>query len=902
MQCYQCHSQIQETCIFCPRCGTQTNVNETVIQSALNQNQQAIAAIYHIARTPMYNEIHLLVASPEDCEELYQDALEKVLAHLDQLKDPAKFRAWAKVIARNTAIDFLRRQGRFAGKETHDEEAIGNVADTNPDAQPVELTERSEVARQLNTLLHELPDDQRVILVMQASEQVTYREIAEQMGLNENTVRSKALYAKRKLRVRIMEMRKAGIAAFVFVPLNYLGFLIRKLDEFDVPDVPDGLDRFLKHLTSAVSGISPDFMKGQGNQGSAHDGGSGAAHSGQTEGNGGQTPTRPNSRSTAEGNSQAPSSGRAADAGMRRGHTASSGVRWPGGKSIPFHRGIVADKVRTIVWAFQNSVKVRTAVIAVLCAAVGLPVTHAVMRPNHHNLSELVGKPLREVQKIYPTLQFERFPDLDNVGLYGCYDESGRDVYFEVETNKLDSDEKVMAILLWPRDFDYSLEGVHPGMSQEQYDTTLTKRGYQRVERDQYTSFEEEKSKYDHGEWYQKGDGSLLYISFPIVDDLTHAAGIYLYSKDYLDGVPEADDESQAEPYHETDLLGYIGKPFHNIKINYNDLEEEEDEKEIEKAGIRIYQNASFSVWCRNHDDETVFAIELTNPDASYSLDGQSLVTWSSAQLNQNYRYILPTEWSESEKLLFSLTAELKPGIDPSSIDYYEDHEHPSRVLWDQYDQTDRIECAGACDMDLIPESVKEMYSDSGSQSDKNSEAELAQSPSETPTLTETPTLGGYNAAACIGHTLQEVQQAYAGTEEDYVYDMSDIAIFSNSYFALWMHTDSEQTMSAVGLYDQTGTYHIDNITLGMTEEQARQTLQDEGYTAVEAADRTAFEQDLIQGYSNTYSNAVFFKNAAGDEMSLTFLDGTASDVKKFSAAFQEQFATHFNPNEGVWG
>ena len=625
MQCYQCHSQIQETCIFCPRCGTQTNVNETVIQSALNQNQQAIAAIYHIARTPMYNEIHLLVASPEDCEELYQDALEKVLAHLDQLKDPAKFRAWAKVIARNTAIDFLRRQGRFAGKETHDEEAIGNVADTNPDAQPVELTERSEVARQLNTLLHELPDDQRVILVMQASEQVTYREIAEQMGLNENTVRSKALYAKRKLRVRIMEMRKAGIAAFVFVPLNYLGFLIRKLDEFDVPDVPDGLDRFLKHLTSAVSGISPDFMKGQGNQGSAHDGGSGAAHPGQTEGNGGQASPHPNSRGTAEETSQAPSSGRAADAGMKQnravlsqqqrdpnsakaggagsghpgqmegngrqalskpvsqgpaegtgqtlssgnaadagvkqGRAASSGIRLPGGKNMLFRSGMVADIIHTFVWAVQTSVKVRTVVIVVLCAVVGLPITHAVLHPNAatdaYNLAGLMGKSLSELEKQFPTIQLLDNPYGDDLEFYGCYDAAGRYLQFEVVIPWLD--QRVSAISMSAHDADHSLEGVQTGMTKEQYDAALTRQGYQKVDQDRYAKFEEAVTKSDHDVWYQKEDGSLLYLPSDIQDGPTHVAEVELYSKaystDYFAGFPEETDQSPEDPYSEEDVF-----------------------------------------------------------------------------------------------------------------------------------------------------------------------------------------------------------------------------------------------------------------------------------------------------------------------------------------------------------
>src|SRR5579863_492615 len=57
--------------------------------------------------------IHRIVGNTADAQDLAQEAFIKALQRQDQLKDLDKAAQWVSRIARNTAIDFLRRGGRL---------------------------------------------------------------------------------------------------------------------------------------------------------------------------------------------------------------------------------------------------------------------------------------------------------------------------------------------------------------------------------------------------------------------------------------------------------------------------------------------------------------------------------------------------------------------------------------------------------------------------------------------------------------------------------------------------------------------------------------------------------------------------------------------------------------------
>ena len=75
----------------------------------------------HIRR--VFVQIYRIVGSVADAQDLTQEAFIKALQHQDQIKDEQKAAHWLSRIATNTAIDFLRRNGRATFCEIQDTQA-----------------------------------------------------------------------------------------------------------------------------------------------------------------------------------------------------------------------------------------------------------------------------------------------------------------------------------------------------------------------------------------------------------------------------------------------------------------------------------------------------------------------------------------------------------------------------------------------------------------------------------------------------------------------------------------------------------------------------------------------------------------------------------------------------------
>src|SRR5512132_1860501 len=89
----------------------------------------------HLRR--IFVQIYRIVGNVADAQDLTQEAFIKALQRQDQLKDELKAAHWLSRIATNTAIDFLRRNGRVQFCEI-------DVAPESPSESPEEELLRSE--------------------------------------------------------------------------------------------------------------------------------------------------------------------------------------------------------------------------------------------------------------------------------------------------------------------------------------------------------------------------------------------------------------------------------------------------------------------------------------------------------------------------------------------------------------------------------------------------------------------------------------------------------------------------------------------------------------------------------------------------------------------------------------
>jgi RNA polymerase sigma-70 factor (ECF subfamily) len=125
-------------------------------------------------------------------EDAAQEAFIRAWQHLPNYRPRAPFRSWLYRIATNAALDALRRE-----RETVDVDGLSLVS---PDEGPEAVVEEEERGEEVRRAVLALPPSSRAVLVLREYERLSYREIAETLGIPMGTVMSRLNYARKRLR------------------------------------------------------------------------------------------------------------------------------------------------------------------------------------------------------------------------------------------------------------------------------------------------------------------------------------------------------------------------------------------------------------------------------------------------------------------------------------------------------------------------------------------------------------------------------------------------------------------------------------------------------------------------------------------------------------------------------
>jgi len=150
--------------------------------------------------------IYRIVGNVADAQDLTQEAFIKALQRQDQLKDVEKAAHWLSRIASNTAIDFLRRNGKVNFCEI--DSLIQPLSE--PSESPEQAVLRSEHRAYLEQGLSVLTERERTALLLRDVEGLPADEVAQQMKCSKATVRSHIANARIKFRRYVERNRRTA--------------------------------------------------------------------------------------------------------------------------------------------------------------------------------------------------------------------------------------------------------------------------------------------------------------------------------------------------------------------------------------------------------------------------------------------------------------------------------------------------------------------------------------------------------------------------------------------------------------------------------------------------------------------------------------------------------------------
>jgi len=181
-----------------------------LIDRVLSGDTEAFAPLVEEHQRMVYNLALRMLRNPQNAQDAAQDAFLRAFRSLSKFRGESSFSVWLYRLTSNICLDALRKSKR-AGKvvslypDDDDEGRMLDLPDTAP--LPEESAERQENIECVRAAMKSLSPEHREILMLREVDGLNYAEIAEQLNINEGTVKSRINRAKLALR---RELEKSG--------------------------------------------------------------------------------------------------------------------------------------------------------------------------------------------------------------------------------------------------------------------------------------------------------------------------------------------------------------------------------------------------------------------------------------------------------------------------------------------------------------------------------------------------------------------------------------------------------------------------------------------------------------------------------------------------------------------
>lgn len=149
------------------------------------------------------------VGSRDVSEDIVQDIFVKLFENSSTLPDDMHLKSWFYKVARNAAVDYLRHlqvEDRYKFL----------MADAMLAASEADKEVDEEVCDKIHSAIESLPEQCRLIIQLNVLEGKKYLEIAEELGITLNTIRTQVSRGYKKLRDILSEEIDISVLAYMF--------------------------------------------------------------------------------------------------------------------------------------------------------------------------------------------------------------------------------------------------------------------------------------------------------------------------------------------------------------------------------------------------------------------------------------------------------------------------------------------------------------------------------------------------------------------------------------------------------------------------------------------------------------------------------------------------------------
>lgn len=177
------------------------DADRSLVERYRGGDREAFAALVRKYQRPIFNAAYRVLGRDEDASDVTQAVFLKVAERLDQYDAKYRFFSWIYRIAVNESLNLLRDNGREEPLDESDERPALESAD------PAWQLNQAQVSQRIQKALMAMRVPDRMVLTLRHFGECSYQEMADIMGVDVKTVKSRLFEARARLREPLADLR-----------------------------------------------------------------------------------------------------------------------------------------------------------------------------------------------------------------------------------------------------------------------------------------------------------------------------------------------------------------------------------------------------------------------------------------------------------------------------------------------------------------------------------------------------------------------------------------------------------------------------------------------------------------------------------------------------------------------
>ncbi|MBI4816053.1 MAG: sigma-70 family RNA polymerase sigma factor [Deltaproteobacteria bacterium] len=172
-------------------------VGQAILARWRRGDPAAFTELFRVYRKLVFGILHHLMPRDPDLEDVVQTAFVEIFRSLDRFEGRSRLSSWIARVTLHVGYHHLRRR-KSRPQDYRAEPFDFDIEDDSLAADPHAAAERADAARRIHAILETIAEKKRTVFILNDLQGLPQDEVAEVVGTNIATVRTRLFYARKE--------------------------------------------------------------------------------------------------------------------------------------------------------------------------------------------------------------------------------------------------------------------------------------------------------------------------------------------------------------------------------------------------------------------------------------------------------------------------------------------------------------------------------------------------------------------------------------------------------------------------------------------------------------------------------------------------------------------------------